>query len=1227
ELKIPYSQLIGFQKPEPGVTWEMAFMNQQLTPVRRMITWSQAWSFKSKGYESLTMGKLRFVDGLAVRQKRIGAIKQRDAQEPVMGNEFILHNSGKQASRVSVRTSVFRSSEKRPDTSETFLSLWDMVRHMDRTGEKMIEDPKMAIQAFRSRADLVKEMNDRYQFIRTEDYQLGIAPGKNSYSLFRETLEHGEYLVMSEMRDVATGDLVYSNIMPCAYFPGFSIAVHPFYLRHQKIRAELDLSSFDESIQNDSIEVVLVDRKGATLDRALLTKLTNYRKVKAYLDTSKVEEETDFIIKASLHGPGGKVKHQEQVKIHRPARPDWFGNSIGKSKVVPKPFKPLRKVNDTTIELYERTIRIGPSGLPGSIVSRGTELLARPIQFIMKVGGEILPQDFRIESKGLSGRDARWVSTSQGPLLTKVTTELAYDGMLRFDVSLQPRQESVTVEQFKLSVPVKKEWSRYFAHHATGTRLNSNSTACKAGFLSRWFKEYEDGMPFTFAFMLSAEDRGIQWFCPSDRHWSNEDERKKIAIRQDEDAITLVISFVDKPKKLEGLTEYSFGLMATPVRPCNPDNPVDLISAPGPNYLIGIKDEKKLALNYAMLKSVQEQGAIGVGDYLNKQLFGVPRFYGKKQEKEFAEALKTVHAHHLKYVPYANWGLHSGLPFFKAFGYEMLLEPFRDISFSCFLQIMASTFPDWYLHTLKHSRDVLKIDGNYMDSTQYPRLAFNELEGMAWRDEQGRLHGTYDIWAQREFAERLYIFWHHETDPPGIIGSHTSQVPLYFLAPFTDYLSSGEFHIAGKTLEEQCPLDTFLMFYCTWPHGVTTHRHWWNWYKKPLLRNQVWTMNMLHDVLMKNSGGNIHYYRNTIGYARRAKPYVRIRQVRKIFNGSRFEPYWNQRLVRFEPSGPKASVWLNDAGKAALIFVANIPNRDYSGTMSIDATALPAGTSPNVYDAMLDRELDSVQQPVRLKIEPMRYRVVTVGRRIPLPQGARIVSDDDQTSTAARTRPAFIGSYSVPEKQFETDEHTLLLSNFNGSIRGTGSLGQFDGKTKGKPVYGAGRFGQAFRSEVDEEEIVYFNLGEYRPGETGTLEFWFKYIQTVPPAKPIRFTKLIGLKKSNAQACFFNFYRDEKYNAYMVQPHFWLRGDKSKEAYAGLNKTHLRFKDWNHIGITWKKKTCRIFANGKIVSAFELPEPIGFYFGPQLTIGSAYPTGGAVDCLFDDFRLSDVARY
>jgi hypothetical protein len=61
--------------------------------------------------------------------------------------------------------------------------------------------------------------------------------------------------------------------------------------------------------------------------------------------------------------------------------------------------------------------------------------------------------------------------------------------------------------------------------------------------------------------------------------------------------------------------------------------------------------------------------------------------------------------------------------------------------------------------------------------------------------------------------------------------------------------------------------------------------------------------------------------------------------------------------------------------------------------MTFEPDRLPEGADRHAYDAMLDREFGIIDKPIELSIEPMRYRMITVGPRIPLPEGARILND------------------------------------------------------------------------------------------------------------------------------------------------------------------------------------------------------------------------------------------
>jgi len=999
ELKIPYAQFPGCRKPLPGAVWEMSFMNQTVTPVRRRITWSQEWSFGAQGYASGAMGHLRFVgEGPAVAQKQCGRV-----EGGLLGSEFMIYNDRGAPIDLTIKTMLYRSGNRRPESSETFLNLWDMVRHMDASGEKMVQNPKMAVQAFRSRSDLVQELNGRYRFADKREHTHKITAGKRGYSYYTCPLQQSEYLIMTEMRNAANGDVLYANIVPFAYFEGFDLHAFPHFLRHQKARVELDLSRFDRRDDMGSVRVTLSDANGKELSHAVRTPSAVDEKVSLYVDTAGLAQGSTGTVRAVLFDKAGGERHAETLALERPPNPEWFGHGIGKSSVICAPFQPLERADGQGVRLWERTYRLSGWGLPESVVARGTELLSGPVMLDLDVAGQakwLTPRADALRCISFTEREAVWRAVEERDgLRVTVDTTLAYDGMLRYDLTLEPLSGSVTVSNLTLRIPVRQAWSRYFGHHATGTRLDSNKMECKGGKVERWFSEYGHAMPFTFAFMLCGEDRGIQWFCPSDRNWSNRDELKKIALSREAGGdLSLTVSMIDRPKAVEKKTAYNFGLIVTPVRRVDRDCPVELVSGGGPLYLLENKGKPEFEKAEEGLRIAAGLGMTGVSDYMRRgsQLFGVPRFYDEAEERHFAAGVQRVHEANLKFVPYANWGVNASLPFFKSFGHEMLAEPFKDISFGCFAQFMGSTFPDWYLHTLKHAHETLGIDGNYMDATQIPRLCANALDDMGWADEEGHAHGTYDIWGQRAFAERLYVFWHHEAKQPGLIGTHTSQIPLYFLSCFSDYVPSGEYHLPGKTLEEQCPLDTWMVFYCTWPHGCGTRRLWWNWYKKPLLRNHSWTMVQLHDLFIPTGMGNLRYYGKEIGYGAKAQPYVRVRTVRRAFNGARFEPYWSQKAVTFEPAGPLASLWVDEARKAAYIFVANIPDKAYTGTMKLDSAALPGGMSLTAYDAMLDRPLGSFEKPLALEVRPMRYRMITVGTRVPLPEGVKMrVVDTD----------------------------------------------------------------------------------------------------------------------------------------------------------------------------------------------------------------------------------------
>jgi len=237
-------------------------------------------------------------------------------------------------------------------------------------------------------------------------------------------------------------------------------------------------------------------------------------KVNLYVNTEGLAQGSTGTVRAALLDSSGTERHAESLPLERPPNPEWFGHDIGKSPVICPPFRPLEKIDARSVRLWERVYRLGGWGLPGSIEAHGTEVLSGPVSLDLRVAEGAAwqpPHRESLEQRSFSEREAVWRAVQERDgLRATLDTTLAYDGMLRHDLTLEPVSDSVIVSRLVLRIPIRREWSRYFGHHATGTRLDSHKMECKGRKVERWFAEYGDAMPFTFAFMLCGADRGIQ---------------------------------------------------------------------------------------------------------------------------------------------------------------------------------------------------------------------------------------------------------------------------------------------------------------------------------------------------------------------------------------------------------------------------------------------------------------------------------------------------------------------------------------------------------------------------------------------------------------------------------------------------------------------------------------------------------------------------------------------
>lgn len=988
ELAIPVAQFAAYEQPGPGAVWLLDVMNQQVTPQKKMVDLGMVWNFGADGYRAPTRARLLFEDeGPIIRPHGLGLLPPVTGKPPQMGLRQVFYNQGRQPYTLQGEAQLYRSPTRHPAGTLDFFGLWDRLRTLRQTGKPLTEAGD-AVQAFRSEADLLNELNTRYSFVTARQTKFTVAPGGAGFFSLEQPVASGEYVLAYRFTDTQTGQVVAAQVVPYAILPALDLTLRPYFLRYEKLRVEATLQNM-ELHEGDQLELALV-AGGQTLDQTTLPVGAGTPSVHAYLSTQNLIAQTPATVTARLLGADGRVRTSNSAPIVRPPTPDWFGNQIGRSAVVPPPFTPVRVTGQRQVEVWQRQIALSDEGLPQSLLVRGTELLARPVNLDL---GDLRP-DWRLRLVSADAREAVFETTGQAEGV-KVTVRAAihYDGTIRYDLTLDPGPTPALVSRLVLFVPMATEWAQLARHASIYTDPARTKARGFAGSVDEWFTKYPRGaVPFTYSCYLGAADRGVEWFAESDRGWSNRDEEQVVSLRRQPEATVLRVAFIDEPTKLREVWRTSFGLTVTPVKDCSSGRAIVKV-AEGHPAEEKINRDPQLRASY--FEAYHAAGVNEISIYMSDDNhFGSPRLWGGDNERIVRDFAKAVHEQGFRLTPYAGWGVSDNIPDFATFGQEMLAEPLKNIGWGCFLHNPASVFADWWLAGTRYTVEQTGLDGTYLDGLAEPRLLQNELDGFAWTDSQGRPRGTYPIWALRDFMERLYIYTHVEAPHPATIRDHEEQ-QLYCLQAFCDQRVTGEqYYNRGKTVLEVFSPAEFRAVFMTHPSGVATTALWPGWLNLPVTPNQMQGMLLLHDVPRDVGGGVVRNYAKAVGYGAKTDPWVRLKHIRDAFGGAEFVPYWGETTVATSnPAGLLASAWVDRGQQRALVVLANLGTADWAGTVRFDRTALGLGNGVAPVDAMFDQQLpQNADGSVPLRLGGQQYRLVIFGDRVALPD--RPVLDD-----------------------------------------------------------------------------------------------------------------------------------------------------------------------------------------------------------------------------------------
>jgi len=217
--------------------------------------------------------------------------------------------------------------------------------------------------------------------------------------------------------------------------------------------------------------------------------------------------------------------------------PSWFANRIGVTEEVLPPWTPIALDGDCA-RVVLREYRLGASGLPESIISRGLPLLAAPASLTLDAAVATWQrrQISAAPGKVIWEAEGRWPNVR-----ATLRTTLEYDGMLRYDLTLTPVAAGVRLRNLELALPYRSERALF------GVSVVATN-----------FTPYHE---------VADMETGLAWFCEWAKGWQI-GAAPCLETPKSGDRVNWKVRFIGAEGRelTGGALTLTFGLQALPVR-------------------------------------------------------------------------------------------------------------------------------------------------------------------------------------------------------------------------------------------------------------------------------------------------------------------------------------------------------------------------------------------------------------------------------------------------------------------------------------------------------------------------------------------------------------------------------------------------------------------------------------------------------------------------------------
>lgn len=463
----------------------------------------------------------------------------------------------------------------------------------------------------------------------------------------------------------------------------------------------------------------------------------------------------------------------------------WFENSIGISDTVPEPWTPII-VSGQELSTVAISYRLGDDGLPVSIVAKGEDILARPVQLledgVPMRGGELV-------MGAVAATEVAWSSTFVGATCqVTLRCRLEYDGMIRFELAIEPTAEQVG--RITLEVPIAERFARYIGYQLASGRsfevveagegLSSRSVRIES--LAKQARKRKQPEPtdaqwrdYAFFTQLDVNDleRGLYWFADNARGWGQSDTAPSQEVARVDGAMVLRSHLVAAPMAYAAGTPIVIGMLPHPARPLPTDHRY-FDEAPSPT------DPLTRSITGSVFLALPQSPKGGEGMF---EMF--PRDKDWAVARRAGDALRSMSAGYrtmylsIGYMK-ARAGAYDHLDWRNMDGSRMSLTP-------SFVDYIMWEVDQWLEHDIY---DAFYLD----DSYAFPITGERAVgAGQAVRLPNGEIQPGLHLWSYRELMKRWrQVMVDHGKRP--MIMAHQTTAWMYPGLVFAETSLDGEGH-------------------------------------------------------------------------------------------------------------------------------------------------------------------------------------------------------------------------------------------------------------------------------------------------------------------------------------------------------------------------------------------------------------------------------------------------